>query len=246
MIKLARNSVAPARPVCKLNSMDKPLETIIVDSILDAIADQRLHAGTKLGEQALSDLFGCNRAHVRRSLATLTAYQVVDHLPNRGAYVATPTPEDARDVFQARRAIETVICRNAVALATPGDIAALRAHLVEECAAKGRGNRPAAVRLSRGFHVLLGRIGRNPVLARYLEELTMRSSLIIGLYATGPATLCAEDEHAAIVDAIEARDEAGAQRRLDAHLRHIEAGISFDSDVPPAGALSSVLRGWSD
>ncbi|MEE2861957.1 MAG: GntR family transcriptional regulator [Paracoccus sp. (in: a-proteobacteria)] len=222
--------------------MDKPLEALIVDSILDAIADQRLAAGTKLGEQALSEIFGCNRLHVRRALSMLTGWQVVDHLPNRGAYVATPTPQDARDVFQARRAIETTICRNAVRQATPDDIAALRAHLAEEDAARGRDNRPVAIRLSRGFHILLARIGRNPVLARYLDELTMRSSLIIGLYGTGAATLCAEDEHARITDAIAARDETGALALLDEHLRHIEAGIRFDDAAPATGALSAALR----
>lgn len=222
--------------------MDKPLDLLIVDSILDAIADQRLPAGTKLGEQALSDIFGCNRANVRRALATLTAHQVVDLLPNRGAYVATPTPDDARNVFQARRAIETTICRNVVRRATPDAIAALRRHLIEEDAAKGRDNRPAAIRLSRGFHLLLARLGGNPVLARYLEELTMRSSLIIGLYATGHATLCAEDEHRLIVDAIQAGDEAETLRLLDQHLRHIEAGINFDHERPVAGTLSAALK----
>lgn len=222
--------------------MDKPLETLIVDSILDAIADQRLRAGTKLGEQAISDIFDCNRAHVRRALSMLTGWQVVDHLPNRGAYVATPTPQDARDVFQARRAIETTICRNAVRLADAQDLADLHAHLASEDAARGHDNRPALIRLSRGFHILLARIGRNPVLARYLDELTMRSSLIIGLYAQGHATLCAEDEHAGIVAAIAARDEGLALSLLDQHLRHIEGGIRFD-DVPVAtGALSAALR----
>ncbi|MDP5305836.1 GntR family transcriptional regulator [Paracoccus spongiarum] len=223
--------------------MDKPLDLLIVDSILDAIADQRLPAGTKLGEQALSDIFGCNRANVRRALATLTAHQVVDLLPNRGAYVATPTPEDARNVFQARRAIETTICRNVVRRATAEDIAALRRHLIEEDAARGRDNRPAAIRLSRGFHILMARLGGNPVLARYLEELTMRSSLIIGLYATAPVTLCAEDEHRGIVAAIEAGDEATALRLLDEHLRHLEAGIDFDRERVVAGSLSAALRG---
>ncbi|MFD1479859.1 GntR family transcriptional regulator [Paracoccus nototheniae] len=218
------------------------METLIVDSILDAIADQRLPAGTKLGEQAISDIFACNRVHVRRALSMLTGWQVVDHLPNRGAYVATPTPQDARDVFQARRAIETTICRNAVRLATPDDIADLRAHLASEDAARGHDDRPTAIRLSRGFHILLARIGRNPVLARYLDELTMRSSLIIGLYASGHATLCAEDEHARIATAIEVRDEARALSLLDQHLRHIEAGIRFDDIPPPTGALSTALR----
>lgn len=224
--------------------MDKPLEVIIVDSILDAIADQRLRAGTKLGEQALSDLFDCNRAQVRRALATLTAYQVVEHHPNRGAFVATPTPDDARNVFQARRAIEAVICRNAARHATSDDIAAIRDHLREEDRASGQDNRPNAVRLSRGFHLLLARIGRNPVLARYLEELTMQTSLIIGLYAKGHSTLCAQDEHARIADAIAAGDEAGAQALLDTHLRHIEAGIQFDDRRPRTGELFDALSGW--
>lgn len=223
--------------------MEKPLETLIVDSILDAIADQRLQAGTKLNEQALSDLFKCNRAHVRRALSMLTGWQVVDHMPNRGAYVATPSPQDARDVFQARRAIEATICRNAVRLADAQDVADLRAHLASEDAARNQDNRSAAIRLSRGFHILLARIGQNPVLARYLAELTMRSSLIIGLYGRGHATLCAEDEHAGIAAAIEARDEAAALSRLDQHLRHIEAGIRFDMAPPVTDALAAALLG---
>ena len=89
----------------------------------------------------------------------------------------------------------------------------------------------------------MARIGRNPVLTRYLDELTMRSSLIIGLYAQGHATLCAEDEHANIVAAIAARDERRALSLLDTHLRHIEAGIRFDDALPVTGALSAALRG---
>lgn len=216
------------------------MDLVIVDSVLDAIADQRLRAGTKLGEQALSDLFGCNRALVRRALAQLTAYQVVDHLPNRGAFVATPTPEDARNVFQARRAIEATICRNAVRQADATDLADLRAHLAAEGAAHGD-NRHSAVRLSRQFHLLLARVGRNPVLSRYLEELVMRSSLIIGLYAT-EQVLCADDDHSRIVDAIAARDEGAALSLLDQHLRQIEAGVRFGDAPPATGALSAMLH----
>lgn len=221
--------------------MTTAADALIVDSILDAIADQRLQAGTKLGEQALSDLFDCNRAHVRRALATLTAWQVVEHLPNRGAYVSTPTVDDARDIFQARRAIETTICRNVVRKATEADIAALRAHLHEEHAAEAS-NRPAAIRLTRGFHLLLARIAGNHVLLRYMEELTMRSSLIIGLYGSNRAALCADGEHDLLVDAIAARDEARALAALDDHLRGIERQIDFNRTVAPSNMLADALR----
>lgn len=221
--------------------MTKAAHLQIVEQVLDAIADQRLPAGTKLGEQALSDLFDCNRALVRQALAQLTAYQVVEHLPNRGAYVATPTPQDAQDVFQARRAIERTICRNAVRLADADDLADLTAHLQREAAAHGHEDRSAAVRLSRQFHLLLARVGRNAVLARYLEELVMRSSLIIGLYAVAAGTLCAEDDHHRIVEAIAARDEAAALEVLDAHLRAIEKGIDFNRRPKSQGPLSALL-----
>ena len=78
-------------------------EDAITASILAAVAAQRLPAGTKLGEQALSDLFQCHRANVRRALTSLAAQHVVELRPNRGAFVATPSPEEAREVFEARR-----------------------------------------------------------------------------------------------------------------------------------------------
>ena len=220
--------------------MSQTPENLIVEKILDAISDQRLKAGPKLGEQALSDLFSCNRTQVRRALAALTAHHVVDHQPNRGAFVATPTAKEARDVFQARRAVEATITRNAVREATGADIAELRAHLETERALPRGDSRPEAIRLSRGFHLLLARIGRNAVLEQYLAELTMRTSLIIGLYASASTSLCGDDEHAQIVEAIAARDEARALALVDAHLRHIEAGIAFDDAPPPTGPLSSI------
>jgi len=179
--------------------------------------------------------------HARRALATLTAWQVVEHLPNRGAYVSTPTVEDARNIFQARRAIETTICRNVVRNATDEDIAALRAHLHEEHACKAS-DRSVVIRLTRGFHLLLARLGGNPVLTRYMEELTMRSSLIIGLYGTAQSALCNDDEHREIVDAIEARDEKATLAALDEHLRGIEHQINFDLTAPPTNVLADALR----
>jgi DNA-binding GntR family transcriptional regulator len=216
-------------------------ENRIVEHVLDAIADQKLRAGTKLGEQSLSEIFSCNRTQVRRALATLTGYQVVEHLPNRGAFVATPTEADARDVFEARRAIEATICANVVRNAKPADYEALGAHLEHEKRATAEGNRPEAIRLSRGFHLILARVGGNSVLTRYLEELTMRTSLILGLYADSTESLCAPDEHARILDALIGGDTDAAGRLLDAHLRHIEARLVFDGARKPLGALSALL-----
>lgn len=203
-------------------------EQSIVGGVLEAIAEHRLKAGVKLGEQELCEIYHCNRAHVRRALATLEAQKVVKLEPNRGAFIATPTPEEARNVFQARRAIELVIARNVLRCASAADIARLRDHVKQEQLARQSSNRKDAVRLSGRFHLILGEMCANDVLDEFLNELVMRSSLIISMYSASQAPLCGDEEHALIVDAIADGDEATLMERMEHHLHHLERSIAIE------------------
>ncbi len=216
-------------------------EEAIAAAITAAVSEQRLPAGTKLGEQALSDLFGCNRANVRRALATLATQHVVELRPNRGAFVATPSPREAREVFEARRTVKRTLVRNAVERATTEDIASMRVAIREEAAARARGDRPAELRLSRAFHMRLAIAAGNRVLEGFLADLTLRSTLILGIYTSAGTSNCAEDEHAAIVDAIEAKDAVLLTTLIDAHLDHLEAGLDFKSPGKGAPTLAEQL-----
>ena len=75
-------------------------EEEIVERIFEAIIDQRLPPGTKLSEAALCEAFGVGRMRIRHSLLLLSSREVVDLLPNRGAFVASPSAEQAREVFE--------------------------------------------------------------------------------------------------------------------------------------------------
>lgn len=216
--------------------MDAQPESQIVDAVLNAISEQRLPAGSKLGEAALSELFNCNRANVRRALASLAAQQVVELRPNRGAYVVTPSAAEAREIFQARRAIERTIARQAVMRVTDDDIAFLRANIAAETRAKDRRDKPTELRLSQQFHTHLAEISGNRILKRFLDELTMRSTLILGMYASDRHSCSDCNDHIGIVDALMARDEALLLRLTDEHLRHLEAELDFDS--PPASSVN--------
>jgi len=216
-------------------------EEAITTSILAAVAEQRLPAGTKLGEQALSDLFECHRANVRRALTSLAAQHVVELRPNRGAYVATPSPKEAREIFEARRTIERTLARAAVEKATEADIALMRETIVQEANARAANDKPAELRLSRAFHMRLATIAGNGVLERFLTELTLRTTLILGLYNATGTSSCAEDEHARIVDAIEQRDELRLVTWIDAHLQHLEAGLDFGRPMTRSMTLAEQL-----
>nr|WP_245153484.1 hypothetical protein [Allopusillimonas ginsengisoli] len=63
---------------------------------------------------------------IRQVLARLAHEQIVTLVPNRGAYVARPTVEDAREMFETRRLIEPPLVGKLRRQASPENIALLR------------------------------------------------------------------------------------------------------------------------
>ena len=197
----------------------------IYDKIYRAIIEQRLLPGTKLAEEALSATFEVSRSRIRRVLLLLSNRNVVELRPNKGAYVATPEPQETRHVFEARRSIEGTIVSRVVERITDEGIRKLQEIIKEESIHLKAGNRHHAIRLSGEFHMILAEIAGNHVLHRFLEELVSRTSLIIGMFGTSTNLDNSEDEHTRILDAIISRDSLKAVELMEAHLHQIEVLI---------------------
>ena len=71
-----------------------------------AISRGEFAPGQKLNEVALAERFGVSRNTLREAFAMLTAEGLCERIPNRGVFLATPTPEFVTDTFRARAAIE--------------------------------------------------------------------------------------------------------------------------------------------
>lgn len=209
-------------------------EQRVFDAIREAILDHRLAPGTKLKEVALAELFGVSRATVRNVLARLGHLHLVELRPNRGAVVATPSVEESRQVFEARRAIEGAIVAKAAASATRAEVAALEAAVAAEEAAYARGDERGGLRLSLDFHRRLAAIAGNQVLAAYLEELISRTPLIALAHRGHAPSPCGCDDHVALVRAIAARDATSAVRVMDEHLGHLERALNLERRAQPA------------
>ena len=61
---------------------------------------------TKLVEEKLASVFGVSRTKIRLALARLSHDGILTTEPNRGTFVSSPTIEQARQVFVARRLLE--------------------------------------------------------------------------------------------------------------------------------------------
>ncbi|WP_036231298.1 GntR family transcriptional regulator [Marinobacterium jannaschii] len=216
----------PVKGTSKAGTQDD----VVYAHIFDAILEQRLAPGTKLNEEALGEIFGVSRTVIRRALSRLGHEQIVILRPNRGAVVASPTIDEARQVFLARRIVEQAVTEQAVLHATKEQIEIIRGMVVEEQACFDRGDRGAGIRLSGEFHLQLAKMARNAPLLNFQRSLVSQTSLIIAQYETGGKSHCSFDEHNQLIAAIESGEQAKAVELMMHHLDHIEAKLNLDGE----------------
>ena len=231
-LQVVRAAVAPD------SSASEGLTQRIADSITTAIVERRLMPGTKLAEQKIADVFKVSRTLVRQALMRLSRDHLITLEPARGARVAEPSVDEARQVFEARNMLEAAMIKRAATELTREQIAELRAHLRAESEAVKRTDVPGRTRLLADFHVVIARMLGNEVLARMLGDLVSRCSLIALMYQSAHSAEHSFEEHVAIVDALDRRDARAAVRLMEAHLHHVERNLKLD---PRAPDLASVL-----
>ena len=94
----------------------------------------------------------------------LAAEGLVELRRNRGAAVATPSWDEARDMFDVRLGLERLVVSRLAGRLTRGpDQARSNRHVDEEERARGN-NEPLSIRLATEFHILLAEMTGSPVL----------------------------------------------------------------------------------
>ena len=211
----------------------------IAEAITTAIVERRLMPGTKLAEQQIADIFKVSRTLVRQALNQLSRDRLVTLEPARGAFVAQPSVDEARQVFEVRKMLEGAMIRQLCARITDAQVAELRAHLKAERAAVTRTDVTGRTRLLADFHVVLAQMLGNEVLAQMLTDLLSRSSLISLMYQSSHSAEHSQAEHVAIVDALERRDARAAVKLVEQHLGNVERNLRLN---PRASDLALALQ----
>ena len=204
----------------------------IVDGLTRAIVEHRLLPGTKLAEQKLADHYGVSRTLVRQALFQLSQKRLIQMEPARGAFVATPSVSEARQVFGVRRMLEAEMTRSFVRNQRAEWLQSLQDHVAQERQAIAQDNVSVRTELLGDFHVRMAQLLDNPVLAEILDNLISRCALITLMYQSAHAAQHSADEHAHIVQAMADRDEALAVRLMGEHLQHVEDSLMFERTLP--------------
>ena len=204
----------------------------IAQALTRAIVEHRLRPGSKLVEQTLADHFEVSRTLVRQALFQLSQKRLVTLEPARGAFVASPSAEEARQVFAVRRMLEIELTRAFVRAATPADIDTLRAHVAAEQAAVAEEDVAGRTELLGDFHVRMAQLLGNEVLAEVLRDLLARCAIATLMYQSSHAAHDSASEHAELVECFAQGNVTQAVKLMREHLDHVEAGLNLDKPAP--------------
>ncbi|WP_244815628.1 GntR family transcriptional regulator [Caballeronia sp. Lep1P3] len=220
---------------------DTPPDERVHAAITSALLRGKLPPGAQLVERELAAAFDCTRGAVRKALARLGAEGKLTLEANRGAFVPSPSIEDIRHAYRARQVVEAgIVAALCGGLGTRAK-RALRGHIRSEKRALKAGDAEECVRLAGQFHVLLARLAGAPEIDTFLARLVAKTELYKALFDPSKVSNCASDEHAGLVDALEAGDLDAALAACAAHLTEIEARVIAQASARREGDLSTLF-----
>jgi DNA-binding GntR family transcriptional regulator len=185
-----------------------------------AIIEKALEPGAKLPEDAIGERFGVSRTIVRHALGRLASEGLAELKLNRGAFVASPSLEEARDVYELRMLVERLVVERLAGALTKAELGRLLKHVQAEEEARGSAE-PRSIRLATEFHIVLAEMTGSATLSHYVSQLASRCGLILALHGRPHSSDCAVNEHQEVIAALVEGDRARAASVMDKHLRSV-------------------------
>jgi DNA-binding GntR family transcriptional regulator len=203
-----------------------------------SIASGEMAPGSVVSESALMEQFRVSRTPVREALLQLAALGYVRIVPRAGIYVAELTPKELLSLFEMMAELEGMCARLCARRMTLENKRLLQALHRESSRAVEAGDVEAYGEANKRFHDCLYDSCLNGFLVEQLIHIRQRTGPYRRHRLTDPVHIARSwKEHAAIVDAVLAGDEAAAQQCAFQHIsvggREFTDFIAQLPDPPP-------------
>jgi DNA-binding GntR family transcriptional regulator len=209
-----------------VESTDAAAEERVTDVIRGAIIRGEYAPNQRLIEADLSDTFAASRATVRTALLELANEGLVERLPNKGSRVRAISVDEAIEILEVRIGVEGLCAAKTAAQVTDDEAAEflrLRQDMIDAVA---EGDLVEYARLhqllDQRVRVLSHHATASAVLGR-LHAQSVRHQF--KLSSRPQRAKISVLEHAAIIDAIVARDPDAAQEAVRVHLLSVISAL---------------------
>lgn len=183
------------------------------------ILDGELERGARINELALAARLGMSRGPLREACRSLAQAGLLEARMNRGFFVRQIDHKEVADLYDLRAALMRLAGELVAQRVSDGDLTRLEALVDAMDAARDEGDTARFQDLNAEFHAVLVHAADNRRLQQVYDGLVKELRLFRrrGL-ASGDAMSASNREHRAIVEAIAARDPAGAATAMGNHI----------------------------
>ena len=206
----------------KIDNKFISLEEQVYVELEEEILSGALARGTALGEIALSSRLGVSRTPIRSAIHRLAEEGLVETVANKGAIVVGITKEDLIDIYRIRVRLEGLASAIAAEKISDEGIRTLRESLELSEFYMNRidsGDTDRLKELDSTFHETIYKATDNRLLCKTLSELHRKVKIYRKRSLSVPGRLkCSILEHREILEAIEARNAAEADRLTSLHI----------------------------
>lgn len=194
-------------------------EERVTDVIRGAIVRGEYAPNQRLIEADLSDTFAASRATVRTALLELANEGLVERLPNKGSRVRAISVDEAIEILEVRIGVEGLCAAKTAASITDDEIREFEKLRQDMIDAVAEGDLVEYSRLNQLLDQRVRVLSRHTTASEVLGRLHAQSVRHQFKLSSRPQRAKVSVlEHAAIIDAIVARDPEAAERAVREHL----------------------------
>lgn len=160
-----RSSAESVGLAAQVGRVAAPLRQQVLDVLRQAILSFHYAPGQRLIERELIEEIGVSRTTIREALRELAAEGLVKTIPQKGAVVVVPSPQEALELYELRAVLEALAVRRFTEVASDEQVAELRAAFEQLAeAASGEGETLRILKAKDHFYdVLLRGCGNRSV-----------------------------------------------------------------------------------
>lgn len=209
----------------------KSTAALIADQLREAIMYGSLAPGDQLGESELANRLGVSRGPLREAMQRLVQEGLLRSERHRGLFVIELTPQDVRDIYTARLAVERCACELVMRGNRGEALVRLTAALNRLIEAAKSGDRGAMSDADQRFHRTLVSSSGNSRLERMAQTLLVETRMCLTVMQDvypEPAELV--EEHQKLVDAIADGDEELLLHLIESHMLDTVRRINDEDD----------------
>lgn len=198
----------------------RDLSQQVYDRLREAILTSELLPGHKLSHQALTKRLGVSHTPLREALSQLSREGYVQHIQNRGYFVADSTRLEVEELLDIREALEFYVLKRLKRPLPGTGLRALHSTQSSYQRAVALGSALDRLRCDRKFHLTLAGFTGNRTLTDQLGQVFDRINLKRRINGLSPSRgRQALEEHKALMSALKGKDFGRARAALERHLK---------------------------